>query len=235
MKRPVAVCIIALVGIVAISVAGITYFNSVQWPDPFGDEPVYYHFDRGPSGPEPVTLDIQISVGSINLQFVDNITLLYQIDVTVPNQTVQQAGDPTVAYDNTTKTVTLVYSTGSVNVTLGTGVNYTISLETSTGSIDAQLSSGGTVNNVTLQTLTGSIDLIMTSNVVIDGQALFDLDTTTGSISSTIALPPGVEGSFEGATTVGSVNVNAPGWTEITATHYQTTNYPTATTSITVL
>ncbi|MHA2408288.1 MAG: hypothetical protein ACXACA_07945 [Candidatus Ranarchaeia archaeon] len=234
MKRPVAVCIVALVCITAIAVGGVTYFNNAQWPGVFDDTTVYYHFDRTISGPESATVSIQVSAGTVNLEFTDNASLLYHFDVGVLNQTVQQNGAPTVDYNNATKRITLSYVAGTVNVTLGTGVNYTISCNVVAGTVNAQLASSGTVNNVTLQTTTGSIILVMTSSFNIDGRAIFDLDATTGSISVNLALPAGVEGSFEGAASVGNVDITAPSWVEITSEHYETSGFDTATNRVAI-
>jgi hypothetical protein len=228
MKRPVTVCIIALVCLTSIAIGGVTYFNNVQWPGTFGSNTVYYHFDRSISGPESATVVIHVSAGTVNIEFADNATLLYDFEIAVSNFTVQQSGAPSVEYHNATKRIVFSYSTASVNVTLGTGVNYTISSDVTAGTTNAQLANSGTVNNVTLQTTTGSIVLVMTSTVNIDGRAIFDLDATTGSITTNLALPTGVEGSFEGATTVGSVSISAPGWNEITSNHYETSGFDAA-------
>jgi hypothetical protein len=179
-------------------------------------------------------VNLYLATGTVDLQFEDNTSLLYQIDFATSNRTVQQTIEPEATYNNATKRVNFAYSVGTLNVTLGTSVNYTISIETIAGSIDVQISHG-TVNNITLEASTGSIDLTLTSNTIIDGKAVFDLTTGTGSINTNIAMPTGVEGSFEGTTGLGSVNIVAPSWTEITSEHYETSGYATATTRISVI
>jgi hypothetical protein len=75
----------------------------------------------------------------------------------------------------------------------------------------------------------------MADDTVLLGSPTFDLQTTTGGISVIADLPSGVGGSIECATSLGSVSITAAGWTEITSKHYETTDYDTASQTLTII
>ncbi|MFW9804818.1 MAG: hypothetical protein ACFFFC_19335, partial [Candidatus Thorarchaeota archaeon] len=59
--------------------------------------------------------------------------------------------------------------------------------------------------------------------------------TTTGTIDLNIVLPTGIGGSIEASVGTGSVEIDAPGWTAITSTHYESSDYDTASQTVTVV
>jgi predicted membrane protein len=122
-----------------------------------------------------------------------------------------------------------------VNITLGSGVNYTIDVDVTTGGIAAVLGVGAHVGDVTLGTTTGGVSLTMTDDVVLLGNAIFDISTTTGGISILADLPTDIGGSIECSVVTGDVDITAPGWTEITSSHYETSDYDTASQTLTII
>lgn len=180
---------------------------------------------------ETVTLDIDIATGGVSIVFVDDESLLYVIDIEVLNTTLETDGDPTVTF--TSNTIGLDYTTAGVNITLGSGVNYTI--DVTTGGIAVVLGVGANVGDMTLDTTTGGISLIMTDDVALLGNATFDVSVTTGGITIIADLPTDVGGSIECAVTTGDVDITATGWTMITANHYETSDYDTALQTLTII
>jgi hypothetical protein len=75
----------------------------------------------------------------------------------------------------------------------------------------------------------------MTDDVVLIGNATFDIDATTGGVSVVVDLPTGIGGSVEAAVGIGAVDITAVGWTEITSNHYETSDYNTASQTLTVV
>jgi predicted membrane protein len=121
-----------------------------------------------------------------------------------------------------------------VNITLGSGVNYTIDVAVTTGAISAVMGAGAHVGDVSLDTTTGAIDIISTDDVVLLGNATFDLSTTTGGIDIIVDYPSGVGGSISCAVNIGSVDITATGWTMITSNHYESSDYNTASQTLTI-
>jgi len=226
------VCIFAVIVVGAIAVGALSFYgtNWFNWNTASTD----FHFDAEVGATTgTVTLDIDLTTGGVVITFVDNATLLYDIDIEVQNITLERDGDPSVTFAG--NTIGLTYTAAGVNVTLGSGVNYTLDIETTTGGIDVELTDGAHVGDVTLTAETGGINLVMTDDVVLIGNATFDLDTTTGGVSIVADLPAGIGGSVEAAVGVGGVDITASGWVQITSNHYETTDYDTASQTLTVV
>lgn len=228
------VCILGVLIVGAVLVGAFSYYGPTFLGWPMGDDTVYYHFD-GTVGSTTgtVNLDLDVTTGTVNIDFEDNATLLYRFDVAVSNRTVQQTSAPTVTFSS--NTISLDYSVVECNITLGSGVNYTLNVLTTTGNIDCDLVDGAHIGDVTLKTGTGTIDFYMGSGVVIIQSPDFNLETDTGLIDFTAALPEGIGGSIEADVGIGSVDIDAPGWTMITSSHYESADYDTADQTVTVV
>jgi hypothetical protein len=228
------VCIFAVLVIGAISVGLISFYgtNTWNWNNNQPTTDFSFEADVGTIN-ETVTLDIDITTGGVAITFVDNESLLYKIDVEVLNTTLETEGNPTVTF--TSNTIGLAYPTAGVNITLGSGVNYTLDVDVTTGAIAVVLGLGAHVGDVSLDTTTGAISLIMTDDVVLLGNATFNLVTTTGAIDILVDYPTGIGGSIECSVVTGSVDITAIGWTEITANHYETSDYDTASQTLTII
>jgi hypothetical protein len=228
------VCILGVMVVGAVLVGAFTYFGPTTWGWFFGDDTVYYHFDNTVDNTTgTVTLAVDLTTGSVNIDFEDNTTLLYRIDVGVSNRTVQEIGAPTVTFF--ANIIALDYTTSAVNVTLGSGVNYTLDITTETGSVDCDVTLGAHIGEVTFTTGTGNIDFFMGNGVTVLGSPDFSFETTTGTIDLNIVLPTGIGGSIEAAVGTGSVDIDAPGWTEITSRHFESADYDTASQTVTVV
>ncbi len=225
-------CIFAVIIIGAIAVGALSYFGTswFNWSSAKTD----FSFDAEVGATtDTVTLDINLDVGSVSITFVDDATLLYEIDIEVQNTTLERDGAPSVTF--TSNTIGLDYTAAGVNITLGSGVNYTLDVITSTGSIDVTLVDGAHVGDISLSTTTGGIDLVMADSAILIGNATFDLSAGTGGVTVVVDLPTGIGGSVECATGTGSVSITAAGWTQITSNHYETSNYDTASQTLTVI
>ena len=228
------ICIFAVLVIGAVAVGMISFYGTNTWNWNTNPATTDFSFEAETGATnETVTLDVDLSVGGISITFVDNESLLYDIDMEVQNTTVVTDGAPTVTF--TSNTIRLDYTTAGVNITLGSGVNYTLNIHTTTGGISAVIGVGAHVGDVTLDTTTGGVSLIMTDDAVLIGNATFDLSTTTGGISIIADYPTGIGGSIECAVGVGAVDITATGWTEITANHYETSDYDTAAQTLTII
>jgi hypothetical protein len=226
------VCIIAVIVVGAIAVGALSYLGTgwFNWSAAKTD----FHFESEVGATTgTVTLDIDVDAGSVSITFVDNDSLLYEIDMKVQNSTLQRDGSPTVTF--TSNTIALDYTAASVNITLGSGLNYTFDVDTSAGSVSVVLVEGAHVGDIAITTDAGAISLEMTDSVVLLGNATFDLDTTVGSVDVLVDLPVGVEGSVFCATDIGDVDIIATGWTQITSNHYKSSGYDTASQTLTVL
>jgi len=218
----------------AVAVGMISFYGTNTWNWNMNPATTDFSFEAETGAiNETVTLDVDLSVGGINVIFVDNESLLYKIDIEVQNTTLETDGDPAVTF--TSNTIRLDYTAAGVNITLGSGVNYTLNVHTTTGGISAVIGAGAHVGDVTLDTTTGGVSLIFTDDAVLLGNTTFDVSATTGGINIVVDLPTGAGGSIECAAGVGAVDITATGWTEITANHYETTNYDTASQTLTIV
>jgi hypothetical protein len=179
-----------------------------------------------------VTLDIDLTAGGVTVTFVNDSTLLYDIEIEVQNTTIAIDGEPTVTFAS--NKIGLDYTAAGVNITLGTGVNYTIDINAEGGGVSVDLDNDAHIGDVTIQTTAGGISLSMSDNVVLIGSPTFDIGTTAGGITLLIDLPANVGGSIECTVSLGGADITAAGWTEVTSTHYETSDYDTAPQSLTI-
>ncbi|MGY5875358.1 MAG: hypothetical protein RTU30_06410 [Candidatus Thorarchaeota archaeon] len=230
-------CVLGVLIVGAISVGAIAYFGNT-WIGFFPNhgEQVYFSYDRNVGSVSGlVTLDVDLSIGSVNVEFDDNATLLYNIDFEMNNQSYQQYGEPTVTFSATTNTITLSHEVGSANITLGSGLNYALEVTTSTGSQVVVLGADAHVRGIRLNAGTGSLSLTLINDATIVASPTFDLETSTGSITVVAVLPDNIDGDFEGAVGTGSVSITAPTWNMITSNHYRTDDYATASQTIDIV
>ncbi|MHA1933988.1 MAG: LiaF domain-containing protein [Candidatus Thorarchaeota archaeon] len=227
-------CILGVIIVSAVGIAAVAYFANTNWNPSWNNEQLTYSFDATVgSSSDTVELVVDVGTGSIDIEFENNASLLYRIDITTTNNSVEQYGEPTVV--STFGEIRYIYETGSASITLGSGVNYTFDVETGTGSIDANFGLGAHVGNVSLQTSTGSIDFAMSSTAVLVGNVDVDLRTSTGSVDVDVTLPASIGASIEASTSTGSVTISALGWTQITPNHYETSDYDTAAQTMTLI
>ncbi len=228
----IVICILAVMAVGAIAV-GLLAAGESGWGW-FGSHDINttYVFESSESAQGQMMLNINLNVGSVNVIFTDNASLLYRIVIVVDNSTIASCGEPSVTLAS--GTIGLTYNVAEVNVTLGTGVNYTLSISTDTGTINVALANGAHIGDMTLTTQTGSIVLVLNNDVVIHGSTVFSLLANTGDITALVSIPPSVGGSFTGSSSVGSVSITPVGWNEISDNHYQTSNYSVAEDTVTI-
>ncbi len=226
------VCIIGVLLVGAIAVGALSYYGTTNWNWNLDTTDFAFEAEVGATT-GTVILDIDLAAGGVSITFVDNATLLYDINVEVNANTLATDGDPTVTF--TSNTIGLDYSAGGVNITLGSGMNYTIDIVADAGGIDIALGPGAHVGNVTVLVTAGGITFVMTDDVALYGNATFDFESTVGGITIVVDIPTGIGGSIECATGLGSVDITAVGWAEITSSHYETADYGTASQSLTIL
>ncbi len=234
-------CILAfiIVGAVAVGALFLLGTNNLTWNPNFNttgnwDDGELFEFElTDTSMPATVTLNIDIDTGGVQVLFIDDPELVYNISIWVPNATLEEHGDPTVGYAS--DTITVDYPVAGVNVTLGSGTTYVMGLATTTGGVEVILSSHANVGDIDIDVTTGGIHFVMTSGVNITGDLSFDFSTATGGIDIDVSIPTNVGGSFAGTVTTGSVDVTPVGWTLISQNHYETPNYNTASNTITIV
>ena len=228
------ICIFAVLAIGAISVGLISYYGSNTWNWNMNPATTDFSFeaDVGATN-ETVTLNVELGAGGVLIVFVDDDSLLYDFDIEVQNTTLAQDGNPTVTFAS--NTISLDYTAAAVNITLGSGLNYTIDVNVAAGGLAVVLDENAHVGDISLVATTGGISLEMTEETALMGDVTFDLETTTGGIDVTVDYPLGIGGSIECAVTVGAADITAPGWTQITANHYETSDYDTADQTLTIL
>ena len=226
------VCIFAVIVIGAIAAGAISFYGS-NWFN-WNTATTEYHFDSEVGATTgTVTLDVNLDAGGIAITFVDNTSLLYKIDLEVQNSTLQNDGAPTVTFSS--NTIALDYTAAGVNITLGSGLNYTFDIDTSAGAVSVVLADGAHVGDITISTEAGAISLATSDDVVLIGNPTFDLSSTIGGVNVIVGVPTGVGGSVECASNLGGVSITAIGWTEITSNHYESTDYDTASQTLTVI
>ena len=226
------VCIIGVLLVGAIAVGALSYYGTTNWNWNLDTTDFAFEAEVGATT-GTVTLDVDLSAGGVSITFVDNATLLYDIDIEVDNTTLETDGEPTVTF--IANTIGLDYTAGGVNITLGSGVNYTIDIVADAGGVSIALGPGAHVGDVTVLVTAGGITLGMTDDVILIGSPTFDLFATAGGIAIVADLPTGIGGSIECSVGAGGVDITAVGWTEITSSHYETTDYDTALQSLTII
>ena len=228
------VCILAVLVIGAVAVGFLAYYGTSYFNWNFNQATTDFSFEEevGTTN-ETVTLDVNVAAGSFSVVFVDNESLLYEIEMQVQNSTLATEGVPTVSFIS--NTIAVEYPSAGMNITLGSGVNYTLNIHTQSGSVSVVFSAGAHIGDVTASVTSGSINIVMTDDTVLLGSPTFDLETSTGGISIIAGLPSGVGGSIDCDTSLGSISVTAPGWTETFSDHYETTDYDTASQTLTIV
>ena len=224
------VCIFAVLIGGAVIAGLLSYYGTWNW-NPATTEYTFEAEVGATTG--TVTLDIDLNAGGIVVTFVDNATLLYDIEIEVQNTTIAIDGEPTVTFIG--NTIGLDYTGAGVNITLATGVNYTIDIKADAGGVSVDLDNDAHVGNVSIQATGGGISFKMSDNITLVGNPTFDFAADAGGISLLVDLPANVGGSIDCSVTLGGVDITAAGWTEVTSTHYETSDYGTATQSLTII
>ncbi len=226
------ICIFAVIALGALTVGLLTATGS-NWGW-FGhhNDTTTFEFESTATASDQVSLTINLHVGEVYVKFSDNPSLLYQVTMVVSNSTIATNGEPTVTFAS--NTISIDYPVANVNVTLGTGTNYSISIQSDTGDAGVTLANNAHVGNLSISLGTGSVSLTMTDNVTINGKALFKLNTNFGDINAMIDLPSSVGGSFAGSAAYGTVTITPVGWTEVGSDQYQTDNYNTSTVTVSI-
>lgn len=218
-------CIFAVLIIGAVSVGLLAYYG----PDFFNWNKVTTSFsfqDDVGSLNETVYLDVDLEAGAVTIAFVDNATLLYDINIDVQNSTLASDGAPIVTFES--NTIRIDYTGAGVEILLGSGVNYTIDVKTGAGGIDAIFGTGAHIGDVSLEVTTGGIDFTLTNETIIMGNATIDLTTSVGAIDVTLAKPNDVVVSVTTSKEISELqhfNCDSPYWAVVEANRYETSNY----------
>ncbi|MHA1480796.1 MAG: hypothetical protein ACTSQZ_05190 [Candidatus Thorarchaeota archaeon] len=182
----------------------------------------------GPS----VTLDIDLDVGGVNVFFENDYTLIYRIDIIISNDTYTTHGTPSVEYSS--NVIHFSYPVANVNVTLGCGTYYDIDADIDVGSIEINAESFGNLGNVVADVSVGSIQFIFGDGANFATNNTIDLTVDVGSIDVILGLSSDIGGSFTGSIDTGDIDIISFGWTEISETHYETSNFLTASDIVTI-
>jgi hypothetical protein len=227
-------CIFAVLIVGAVSIGLIAYYGTDTWNWNINPATTDFHFESEVGTiNETVTLDLDVSAGGISVVFVDNESLLFDIDIEVTNTTLESEEDPVVTFAS--NTISLDYPAAGVNVTLGSGVNYTLNIQASAGGVSVVLGDGAHVGDVTISVSAGGVSLVLTDDAVLLGSPDFEIEASAGGISLTIDLPAGIGGSLVCYATTGGVDITATGWNRINSNHYKTSDYDTATQALTIV
>ena len=122
-----------------------------------------------------------------------------------------------------------------MNITLGTGVEYELDIVSDAGTVSVVLSNSAQISDVSMETTAGTLSLVVLDDIEISGSPDFNLKATTGSITVTADIPAGIGGSIEGSSSTGTVSITAPSWDEITPSHYESSDYDTASQKVTIV
>ena len=224
---------VIIVGAVFVGVAALNttfHFGGWGWN---GKATTVFDFDSIDATNTSVEINIELSSGTLNLNFEENSTLLYRFAVEVQNNTLLHHGEPAVTFSS--GIIKLNYVSAAVNLTLGCNVNYTIDVDITSGTVNIVITEGAHVGNIEVDVDSGVINLISTSGVILVGDPTFDISVTYGTVTIVVVLPSDVGGSIETSVTSGTNTITAPTWTEITSTHYETSDYGTASQSLTII
>jgi hypothetical protein len=232
-NNTMVICIIGVLVAGAIAVGALAAFGNWGFYTGFGNRVDYYFDAEVGATTGTVALDVDLEGGTVAVEFEENSSLLYRVEFETSNQTINQHGEPSITFSS--NTIVFAYPGGSANITLGSALNYTIDVRTTGGTNSLTLADGAHVGDVTLATTAGTIDFVMTDDVVLMGNPDFDFTAGAGTINIVANLPAGIGGSIEASTTFGSTDVTAPGWTEITPTHYESSDYDTASQRLTIV
>jgi hypothetical protein len=228
------ICILAVL-IGGAAIVGILASLGPSWGlGPYNQDLTYFDFDESVGSITGiVTLDVDVGAAAVAVVFENDTDLLYEIDIGVNNQTLIQHGNPTVTFSS--NTIILDYPAAEVNITLGTAVVYELDLVSGAGALSVVLSNGAKIGDVSMEANAGSTSLVVLDDIEISGSRDFSLQTGAGSISVTADLPTGIGGSIEGSSSAGTVSITAPNWDEITPSHYESSDYDTASQRVTIV
>ncbi|MHA2020754.1 MAG: hypothetical protein ACW98J_09090 [Candidatus Thorarchaeota archaeon] len=225
-----------IVGIIGLMIVFGGFVALYMWQTgwTWDSEMVDYDFDSSPASiPDSVILDINMPAGAIEITFTDDPALLYDIHMEVNQLTINQYGDPTVTFS--ANEIDLTYEAASATIVLGSGTNYTIDIDCSAASVSVIAGANAHIGDVSISASAGSIDFQMTSAVSIYDNITIDFEAEAGSIDADVTLPSGFGGSFDGATSVGTVTVTPSGsWSEVSGNNYETSDYATAESTVTI-
>ena len=129
----------------------------------------------------------------------------------------------------TIQNLSLETTTGSVeaNVTEGVVIAGGFSLKTTTGSVRLNWDEAEVSGNVpiTLSTTTGSVEATMNQNRQLSGNVTVDAETTTGGVTLALDISGDVAAKIEASTVLGGIDVEQTGFSANEAP-LQSVNYP---------
>ena len=99
---------------------------------------------------------------------------------------------------------------------------------------DVKIGMNKFLGNIAVDISVGSIQFIFTEGAYLATNNTIDLDVGVGSIEVVMGLPSDIGGSFTGSIDTGDIDIVSFGWTEVTETHYETTNFLTASDLVTM-
>ncbi|MFO7836895.1 MAG: hypothetical protein R6V83_09580 [Candidatus Thorarchaeota archaeon] len=229
-------CIIAVLIIGAVGVGALVWLGGTNWSGfggPNWNTTTDFTFEEMESTmPDSVSLDVDLNAGELNIVFVDDSELLYRFDLEVPNRTISQHGNPSVSYSS--DVIALDYAAAKANLTLGSGTNYTMSFDVQAGGVQLTIGENAHVGDLNITTEAGGIDLTATDSAFYSGDVQFNLAASTGGITMNVDLPSTIGGSFTGTTSLGGVDVSTSTWTQTSTGNYETSNYDTASQTVTI-
>lgn len=229
-------CIIAVLIIGAVGTGLAVWFGGTSWggfSGPSWNATTDFSLEETASSmPDSVTLNLNLSAGAVNIEFIDDPDLLYRFDLEVPNETISEHGEPSVAYSS--GIITFDYAAARANLTLGTGANYILSINLDAGGVELTIGENAHIGDVDITAQAGGIDLAVTDEASLDGDVEFSLQASAGGITMNIDLPSTIGGSFTGTASFGGVDVTTSTWTEVSTGHYETSNYDSASQTITI-
>ncbi|MBD3160324.1 MAG: hypothetical protein GF309_16210 [Candidatus Lokiarchaeota archaeon] len=229
-------CIVAVLIIGAVGTGLMVWLGGTSWGSfsgPNWTATTDYSFEETESSMlDSVTLNLNLSAGGVNIEFIDDSNLLYHLDLTVPNETVSEHGEPSVVYSS--GVVSFDYAAAEANLTLGSGTVYAMSISVDAGGVELVIGENAHVGDVDITAQAGGIDLTVTDDATFDGDVEFTLQASTGGVTLSVDLPSTVGGSFAGTASFGGVDVTTSTWTEISSGHYETSNYDSASQTLTI-
>lgn len=193
----------------------------------------FFYFERNiTSSIYPFNVVVDSSSIDIDVDFIDNPEILYRIEMRVHNISLARAGTP-VLYDDGTH-VSMDYPDGDIWITLGNASVYNFDMYTSSGDINIEFDSSGTVSHIKLNTESGDIEIIMDEDFEFQGHISFELEAASGDIELDIALPEGIGGYFYGVTSSGFIDITTSRWNDVESNCYRTPDYSTAAETLTI-
>jgi hypothetical protein len=231
-------CIIATIILCALLIGGLAYFSSIPaqpttpnngWELQDYTTFIFEHVEN--EMPEMVKLRIRKNSGGVNIKFAQNHSLLYRIEMLVHKDTVESIGPPNVTY--TGDYINLNYEHGATDIVLGTGTIYEFDIRINSGGIDADLRGPSRVGDLSLSTNSGGIEFKMNSQIMLYGNATFELETESGGMDIDTSLPLGVGGCFQPIVDSGEIDISS-NWGVVINSVYYTTSYETASQTVTI-